>query len=221
MQIPSRWSIESLYEVHSTKLYASSPATHWHSHFLINLITEGRGVQIINGVQHQLERGCIVLLSPLDFHKNIISDGESLHYDALSFSDSVFFESFNELCSLENLPIVLKLGDEDFSLALKLFALLLNEYEHPEKLGTKLFALSLIRELVILILRNVSHISLPSKQDDRVRRSLIYIHSHFQKPITVSDVAEHVGYSSNYFSCIFKKQMGASPLRYRSEKRRI
>lgn len=53
----------------------------------------------------------------------------------------------------------------------------------------------------------------------RVERSLPLL---AESERSIEDIALSVGFSSGaYYSRIFKKQMGASPLRYRSEKRRI
>ena len=206
--IPTRWSMDSLYDVYTSRLTNSSVETHWHSHFLINLVTKGGGAQIINGIEYPLTEGSIVLLSPMDFHKNIVSDNEVLEIGSIKFSDSVFYDSLTELCDLEQFPVIAKLSGEDFKTAMQLFSILMSEHSNSERLGANLFALSLIRQLVILTLRNAPVKSISTKYDKRLRRALIYIHSHFQKPITVSDVAGYIGYSPNYFSSTFKKQTG-------------
>lgn len=183
---------------------------HWHSHFLLNIVTEGKGVQVINGVEHNLCRGSVILLSPMDFHKNIICDDKGIKICAIKFSDSVFYDSLTEMCDLEQFPFVATLSNEDFNTATRLFDILMSEHNNPEKLGSSLFAICLIRELVILTLRNAETEKYIPKYDKRLRRALIYIHTHFQKPIAAADVAEYIGYSPNYFSNIFKKQIGTA-----------
>ena len=49
------------------------------------------------------------------------------------------------------------------------------------------------------------HISL-EKSDVEVATA--YIHSHLSQPILVTDVAEHVNLSSEYFTRLFKKETG-------------
>lgn len=205
-----RWSLDTLYDANTINLKESSVSMHWHSHFLLNIVTEGSGKQLINGIEHSLTRGSVVLLSPMDFHKNVILAGEEMKICAIKFSDSVFYDSLTEMCDFEQFPFVAHLSNEDFNTATQLFDILLSEHEHPEKLGSSLFALSLIRQLVILTLRNAETKKYIPKYDKRLRRALIYIHTHFQKPIAVADVAEYIGYSPNYFSNIFKKQIGTA-----------
>lgn len=206
--LPPRWSIDALYDVNTLTLTKSSDSVHWHSHFLLNIITEGNGKQLINGREYNLCRGSVLLLSPMDFHKNIISENESLEICAVKFSDSVFYDSLTELCELDDFPIVTKLSDNDFEIAKQLFSILNAEHINSERLGSSIFSLSLVRQLVILTLRNTENTVSDSNYDTRLKRALIYIHAHFQKPITMSEVAAHIGYSPNYFSSIFKKQTG-------------
>jgi len=208
--LPPRWNMDALYDVNTLTLTKSSDSVHWHSHFLLNLITDGSGKQLINGREYKLCRGSVILLSPMDFHKNIISENESLEIGAVKFSDSVFYDSLTELCKLDDFPIVTQLSDSDFEIAKQLFSILSAEHSNSGRLGSSIFSLSLVHQLVILTLRNTQSESSASNYDTRLKRALIYIHAHFQKPITISEVSAHIGYSPNYFSSIFKKQTGYS-----------
>ena len=206
--LPPRWSIDALYDVNTLSLTKSSDSVHWHSYFLLNLVTEGNSKQLINGREYDLCRGSVILLSPMDFHKNIISENERLEICAVKFLDSVFYDSLIELCELEDFPIVTQLSDNDFEIAKQLFSILSAEHANSKRLGSSIFSLSLVRQLVILTLRNTVSESSASKYDTSLKRALIYIHAHFQDPITLSEVAAHIGYSPNYFSSVFKKQTG-------------
>ena len=51
---------------------------------------------------------------------------------------------------------------------------------------------------------------LPGTSDELLLRALRFVQQNTNRPITVSDVAEYVGFSRSYFSTYFKEQMGFS-----------
>lgn len=216
--IPKRWHIEKsvydAYEVECIKMVD----THWHSHFLLNLFTDGEGVQEINGKSYPIHKGSIIVISPLDFHRNIIKDGDKVSVSAVKFSDKFFYDSLGDICSLEDFPIVTALSGEDFETAKTLFSLLLKEQKKKELLGADKFSESLIEQLVILALRSAGKDE-KSEETGRMRRALAFIHYNFRRNIKASDVASHVGYSPNYFSSEFKKETGVEFQKYLRELR--
>jgi two-component system response regulator YesN len=45
-------------------------------------------------------------------------------------------------------------------------------------------------------------------------RARLYIHEHYSQPFSLDQVAQHVGLSSNYFSHLFKKELGINFVEY-------
>lgn len=216
--IPKRWHIdESIFDAYTVECL-TMVETHWHSHFLLNLFTGGDGIQEINGKEYPIHKGSIIILSPLDFHRNIIRDGEDVSVCAVKFSDKLFYDSLGSLCSLQDFPIVAALSGEDYETARSLFELLLREQEKKSALGADKFSSNLIEQLVILALR-ASGRAAGSEGMTKVRRALAYIHYNFRRNIKVSDVAKHIGYSPNYFSAEFKKETGVEFQKYIQELR--
>ena len=216
--IPKRWHIdESIYDAYTIDCLTMVD-THWHSHFLLNLFTGGDGIQEINGRKHPIKAGSVIILSPMDFHRNIIRDDDKVSVCAVKFSDKFFYDSLGELCSLDDFPIVTTLRGEDFETAKALFSLLLKEREKKSLLGSDKFASNLIEQLVILALR-ASGREAKNENMTKVRRALAYIHYNFRRNIKVSDVAKHIGYSPNYFSAEFKKETGVEFQKYIQELR--
>ena len=72
--------------------------------------------------------------------------------------------------------------------------------------------INLLHKLVIQIQEDyctrVAEILSPDVPDDILLRSMQYVQYNTNKRIRVSDVAEHVGYSTSYLSRKFKKETG-------------
>ena len=74
-------------------------------------------------------------------------------------------------------------------------------------------------ELLILIYRYLDEAYLPICTNDSLKKAISYIRLNYQSDITISDVASQTGVGerylrklfSQYFSRIFKQQMGISP----------
>ncbi len=186
---------------------------HWHSHFLVSLYTDGEGVQVVNGTEYEICRGCITVLSPLDFHRNIINEEKHASVCTVKFSDKIFYQKLGGCCTLSDFPIVKTLSDEDYETAKTIFSLLLKEQQKENARGSELFVETLIEQLVILALRTEDREG-KSVSSKVIRDALVYMHYNFKKDIKVEDVAKYVGYSANYFSTQFKKETGISFQRY-------
>lgn len=213
---PKRWDIgERMYEAYEVNITEPS-STHWHSCFLLTLIIDGKGTQILNGAPVEISRGSMAILSPVDFHSTVALDPSIVMY-AVKFSDKIFYDSLAMVCKISNFPIVTHLNENDFATAKNLFKLLFDE-QKQSLLASHIFAVNLIEQLAILALRSGG-----GEGDDMaggmIKRALIYIHCNFRSQIKAADVASHVGYSSNYFSSEFKKQIGVEFQKYLSDSR--
>lgn len=216
--IPPRWHInEEMFDAYTVKSLSTSDM-HWHSHFLLNIITEGEGVQVINGKNYPFSQGSVILLSPLDFHRNIIDEGKRVSMYAVKFSDKLFYDSLGSFCELSDFPAAAMLPEEDFKDSKALFSMLLNEQKNKYKLGSEKFAQNIIEQLVILALRACGRIP-KSETESHIHKALAFIHYNFRRNIRVSEVAAYVGYSPNYFSSEFKKETGTEFRKYLHELR--
>ena len=56
-------------------------------------------------------------------------------------------------------------------------------------------------------------------QSDHIDKALNYIHADYANGITVSSVAERLNLDRTYFSVLFKKRLGVSPMKYLSDLR--
>lgn len=211
-QLPKRWEMEEdLFEAYTGTCTQTSDV-HWHSHFLLHLITDGCGVQEINNVSHKVQKGTVILLSPTDFHRNVVQKDEQISFCAVRICAELFYQSVKELCPLHALPLVTHLSDRQFEIAKTLFALLLEEQGRRARLGYERFSGALIEQLIILVLRNSDKV--PPTAPSKMRKALLYVHCNFKNDVKATAVAQHVGYSPNYFSAEFKRETGIEFRKY-------
>lgn len=208
MAVLVRWTMEETVCNAYEAVRVQSSGLHGHHHFLLTLITAGSGVQTLNGREIWFVPDDVFFLSPADFHKNTLREGESFSYYGLKFSYELLDDRLADLCALDQLPMHIHLNETDAQTARSIFHRLIEECNHgKDRLGSKAYQQALVEQLIILVLRQV-------QQDEKLRpeafinRALGYLHSHFSEPITVADAAAYVGYTPNYFNTCFREQMG-------------
>ena len=52
------------------------------------------------------------------------------------------------------------------------------------------------------------------RDNQPIRAAKLYIHKHFDQPITLEEVSAAIGFSENYFSTLFKKETGSGFAKY-------
>ena len=208
MSVLVRWTMEETVCNAYEAVRVKSSGLHGHHHFLLTLITEGTGVQTLNGRDIPFQPDDVFFLSPADFHKNTLREGESFSYYGLKFSYELLDDRLADLCALDQLPMYMHLGEAEAKIAKAVFRQLINECNQgKDRLGSKAYQQALVEQLIILVLRQY----LPNEKirpEAFINRALGYLHSHFSEPITVADAAAYVGYTPNYFNTCFREQMG-------------
>lgn len=208
MSVVVRWTTEdavcNAYEAE----HKQSSALRGHHHFVLTLITRGRGVQTLNGKDIPFRPNDVFFLSPADFYKNTLQEGETFSYYGLKFSYKLLDDRLADLCALDQLPLHVHMSEADAKIAREVFSRLVEECKQGKKLlGSKVYQQALVEQLIILVLRQVRR-SKDLRPEAFINRALGYIHSHFNETITVADVAAYVGYTPNYFNTCFRQQMG-------------
>ena len=86
----------------------------------------------------------------------------------------------------------------------------------------------IILQVLAQLIRHFSRKSAPDEIDlssadrtsfNRIRDVITYVEEHFREPISLQDIAGHLGLGREYFCRFFKKNMGMSFLRYLNEVR--
>ena len=208
MSIPTKFQLQKeICDAYEAKGHTSS-ALHGHYHFLLTLITRGRGVQTLNGKDIPFSEGDMSLLSPADFHKNAVADGEEYDYYGVKFPYKILDKRLSGLFEFDRLPISVTLSRDAYKTAKEIFERLIEECENGNgRTANEIYLQNMVEQLVIIALREF-----PKQESDNgsdfLNRSLGYLYSHFFEDITVSDVAEYIGYTTNYFNFKFKEAFG-------------
>lgn len=208
MKLPVRWTLEDKICEAYRRIGALSSGLHGHNHFLITLITRGEGVQTLNGEEIAFRKGDLFILSPADFHKNTLIDGESYDYFGVKFKYELLDPALFDMCVMERFPAHISLSDSAYSRISAAFEVLCDEYSSGRRgTASEVLMRGLIEQIFILALRE-----LPPKEAGSsgffVNRVIGFVQSNFRERLTVSDAAAFVGYTPNYFNSIFHRAFG-------------
>jgi len=203
-----RWIKNSFVDVSHKELFGPV-AEHWHEFYEIELIISGSGTYNIDGIDYDIARGSLFLMSPSSFHHiNFTSDTKIIN---LMFVPDVGDRDF--LCGLfGDCPhITMKLSDTDIDFMAVLTADMVKNSYIPY------LTASLNCLLGKLLLLNSP--DAPALQNAQMKYALLYIQNHFRDKITLEDAAEVAHYSRNYFGNKFKEYVGMTFKAYLAELR--
>jgi AraC family transcriptional regulator, arabinose operon regulatory protein len=74
-----------------------------------------------------------------------------------------------------------------------------------------------IEQMAVLLLRSQTsgeNKSLTFEQQTAIETALQWMHDHAHKPLTISDVATYIGFSTAHFRALFRQAVGVSPKQY-------
>lgn len=180
-------------------------ATHSHEYFEIELIIDGTGTQILNGVEMPLVPGTFYLLTPEDIH-SVHPDGSLTHYN-VSFEEDFFSDtlSFERLMSCPGKQV--ELTGENYQRMVTLMQLLTDESKNGDLPHTHAYMQCLLNCILIELLR-LNEATNVASTDSSMRHVLFYVLRHFREPITMESVATYAHLSTSYFCKTFKRVTG-------------
>lgn len=177
--------------------------THQHNYLEMEIVLDGSGTHIHNGVSHPVKRGDVYILRTTDRHGyKLTSRVEVIN---ISFSEKMI--SADLLLNLNTIHgnVFASLSEKEFTDFLRLCKLCEEEYFNKNK-NEKIIE-NLVNCICIYILRHC---------EEKARRSatstidtvLKYLHNHFHDDITLYKISESLGYTPDYLSRLFKKETG-------------
>ncbi len=176
-----------------------------HENIEILYFYDGEGFVTLDATVHPVSRGDFVVANANVAH-HIETDGQ------LSYLCLIVFRSYAAASGLDTNLIRFAPAFRDEDLAASMFRLQ-KEYENTEGeyRATALRALSL--EILLHLARHHRERA-EARPTKGISDAISYIKTHYAEPITVEDVAHHVGYSLSYLSHEFRARTGSTVIRY-------
>ena len=176
----------------SRKHFSGACLTHGHSFFELEYILDGQGTYVIDGVEHTVQGGTVILLSPTNVH-------------AVKDSD---MELFNVMftCDPGDLMLPLASGATVHHPSKQAHAFLVALLTELTEAEDRRYALTLLRCILQKLALTVS--CTKPAPSPYVHRAIGFIMNRFADGITLEQTARYLGLSTAYFSDLFQKQTG-------------
>lgn len=178
---------------------------HFHSKIEFSYCLSGMHTAVVNGIKKQLTKDDICFVNSFDTH-SLKSEHGDRHY-VVSFSKDNM-ELFTDIffgMSFSNF-----LTDKEFNLTL------LPLIEELYKNGKELNYVAQSGYINLLLGRLAAHYKLEKRPSftNEIKDILIYINENYDNVITREILADRMGYSPNYFSTLFKENVGMGFIDY-------
>jgi AraC-like DNA-binding protein len=190
---------------------------HWHEEFFITAITGGAARFHYAGSDHAATPGTLVMIVPGEIHTHDSDGGRSFRSMHMPWS---FLENVAaDIIEQPSLPA--------FSSSLvsepKTFREFISLHQTLENSGTRLEQETLMLGFFETLLRRVSSTNSSQLKGGReilaVRRAQQYLQEHFNREVTLEELATHVNLSPYYFHRSFCRQTGIPPHAYQIQLR--
>ena len=179
---------------------------HWHDYFEFELVMEGEGEQIYNGVSYTMQRGMASLMSYYDFHAlRGITDMKLLK---LQFNEQMLPKELMERVSFSRNRFCFPLSEEETAEVSRLIEQIIREDRDRSQLY-ELVVQNAIATLVVILLRKTALLPLPATPS-LLQQTAAYAHGHFRESISLSQIAEELSVTPNYLGKRFTQWMGIS-----------
>ncbi|MGX7059587.1 helix-turn-helix transcriptional regulator [Vagococcus humatus] len=194
---------------------------HQHDHLEFSIILEGESHYFIDNQNYSLMAGTVLLFNPQVVH------GEQQHSGTYSHQLHIGIDNL----FLTNLPknrfphskAVLQLGAYHGVFLEKAWQVV--QEINSDHLEARLMIKALITEMLVLVLRsldatsNLDYLSPSLTSSDQrkqrlVEKTIYYLENHYQKEITLEQLAEKMFVSKTHLSKVFKEETDMSPINY-------
>ncbi len=178
-------------------------------HFLIHFVTSGKGTLMVNHQSFEITKneGFIIFPNILSYYQADTLD--PWHYYWIGFSGSRSYQYLKQMNLSVHNPII---RVKSSNCIIHYLEQMLKSSK--EKRGTETRLLGYF----YLFLSDLIEESEPSKhvsdKTDYIQAFIEFIEKNYSRAITIKEVTSYIGLNRNYFSNVFKGQIGTSPQNY-------
>ncbi|MBO7196767.1 MAG: helix-turn-helix domain-containing protein [Clostridia bacterium] len=196
---------------------------HCHDEYEITYLINGEGRYIIEGCDHKVSHGTLLLITPMSYHRvelnpEIITEGYSIHFNRLALSEAIYAMLDRITCGEDNRgrifsPVLLS---EELASTFDRFTLI-------DRLSAdegKAYMQLLLSEILILLSAAEGE-RIIYKDDELGARVARYINLNIEKNVSLDRIARRFFVSKYYLCRAFKSFSGTSVHAYINQKRII
>ncbi len=195
---------------------------HWHKEMELIYVMEGRLNLGVNDVPIQMEQGEIYVINGGDVHYFLASPNSErivLQFDLAVFQEFSLTEDEGKRLRDLFLHVSPSSADWDSDVAQQMaeFLQVIHLESSQRKPGYRYVVKAKLYEMLSILERDVPRLVRDSTEDatsksqetlEKLQQIFAYVEEHYQETITLQQVADHVGFSSYYFTKLFKRNMG-------------
>ena len=219
---------EGIYLSYSTAPGGYHPL-HWHEEIELLYQLNGRSDIQIDGKKYQIQNKLLTVINSRQVH-SVHTYSDTSMFICVHISKKLIekyipdIDLYRIYCIPDDIP------DSQFPEYLSVCRQMedLLRLYITDKLAWQMESEGIILQVLAQLIRHFSRKSAPdeiglSSADrtsfNRIRDVITYVEEHFREPISLQDIAGHLGLGREYFCRFFKKNMGMSFLRYLNEVR--
>lgn len=210
-------------------------APHTHHELELSCVLKGTGRYIIENRIYELQPGDVIILNNTEKHAVRVDEGSDFSHIVIHFDPSFIWNSLSNDIDYNFLLVFYERGknfsnrlDRDNPATARIFSLMLEMKDEIEsqKLCYELMVKIKLQTIFAEILRNYDYIDRdkvikPLSGNDifNLNKVIDYIDDNLDSELRLNDLAELVHLSPTYFSTLFKRFNGVSPVEYIIHKR--
>lgn len=184
---------------------------HCHDCYEIEVVVSGSGTQVLNEQHYPLERGCITLLSPADFH-SVTPLKDLCIYNFLLRGSMLPPKLLHTIWAYDGNKY-LRADDDTMREVISICELL--NWEHCKRSPNRAaFMKNLMECFFLLLLRTMPDEQTRGEYEDSISRGISYLHQNFQESPSLQKTASLVGLNPDYFSHRFHQVTGRTYTAY-------